>query len=93
MAKPENQESKAHNPNHELQQVLNDIRDMRDSQEDIANWQLRVNNKSYQNLYAKEAVTRLSKWMDNGEREDNDLAKVAWFCITQIAVERKEAEV
>jgi hypothetical protein len=60
--------------------------------EEREDWKDGVERERNSTFAAKEAITRLSLWLDGGEKEDNDLAKVAWFCISQIVREENEAE-
>ena len=55
------------------------------------NWKKGVNDKKYQTARAKHAAKHLWKWL-NGDREEAHLAKVAWFCVTQLELERLERD-
>ena len=55
------------------------------------NWKKGVGDKAYQTARAKHAAKHLWKWL-NGDRSEAHLAKVAWFCVTQLELERLERE-
>lgn len=55
----------------------------------IGNWKKGVNDKLYQNERANHALRHLLLWV-NGDRSEKHLAKVAWFCVTQIWIEDQE---
>jgi hypothetical protein len=55
------------------------------------NWKKGVGDKAYQIARAKHAAKHLWKWL-NGDRSEAHLAKVAWFCVTQLELERLERE-
>ena len=55
------------------------------------NWKKGVGDKAYQIARAKHAAKHLWKWL-NGDRAEAHLAKVAWFCVTQLELERLERE-
>lgn len=55
------------------------------------NWKKGVNDKGYQEQRCEHAIRHLQLWA-NGDRQENHLAKVAWFCVAQIELERLENE-
>ena len=55
------------------------------------NWKKGVGDKAYQIARAKHAAKHLWKWL-NGDRSEAHLAKVAWFCVTQLELERLERD-
>jgi len=55
------------------------------------NWKKGVNDKEYQEERLEHAMLHLIKWKE-GDRTENHLAKVAWFCVTQMELERLEKE-
>ena len=79
-------------PKKELHKIVDDIFKNGTTLEEREDWKDGVERERNSTFAAKEAITRLSKWLDGGEKEDNDLAKVAWFCISQIVREENEAE-
>ena len=56
------------------------------------NWKKGVGDKTYQIARAKHAAKHLWKWL-NGDRSENHLAKVGWFIVTQLELERLEKDV
>jgi len=56
------------------------------------NWKKGVGDKAYQIARAKHAAKHLWKWL-NGDRSENHLAKVGWFIVTQLELERLEKDV
>lgn len=54
------------------------------------NWKNGVNDKGYQTSRLVHAITHLMLYA-NGDRSENHLAKVAWFCVTQLELERLES--
>ena len=55
------------------------------------NWKKGVNDKEYQEERLEHAMLHLIKWKE-GDRTEDHLAKVAWFCVTQLELERLEKE-
>ena len=55
------------------------------------NWKGGAGDKRYQLERWEHADTHLRKWLE-GDRTENHLAKVMWFCATQIELERMERE-
>lgn len=55
------------------------------------NWKNGVGDENYQMARARHAAKHLWKWL-NGDRSEAHLAKVAWFCVTQLELERLEEE-
>jgi hypothetical protein len=55
------------------------------------NWKKGVNDKEYQEERLEHAILHLIKWKE-GDRTEDHLAKVAWFCVTQMELERLEKE-
>jgi len=53
------------------------------------NWKNGVNDPDYQEERLEHAILHLMKWKE-GDRSESHLAKVAWFCVTQLALERLE---
>jgi len=53
------------------------------------NWKKGVGDKEYQEERLEHALTHLSLWKE-GDRSEAHLAKVAWFCFTQLELERLE---
>ena len=53
------------------------------------NWKKGVNDKPYQEERLEHALLHLIKWKE-GDRTEDHLAKVAWFCVTQLELERLE---
>ncbi len=53
------------------------------------NWKRGVGDKVYQEERCSHAIRHLMLWA-NGDRSEAHLAKVAWFCLTQIWTESKE---
>jgi hypothetical protein len=53
------------------------------------NWKKGVNDKEYQEERLEHAMLHLIKWKE-GDRTEDHLAKVAWFCVTQMELERLE---
>jgi hypothetical protein len=53
------------------------------------NWKKGVNDKEYQEERLEHAILHLIKWKE-GDRTEDHLAKVAWFCVTQLELERLE---
>lgn len=53
------------------------------------NWKKGVNDKDYQEERLEHALTHIALWKE-GDRSEEHLAKVAWFCITQLELERLE---
>jgi hypothetical protein len=53
------------------------------------NWKKGVNDKEYQEERLEHAMLHLIKWKE-GDRSEDHLAKVAWFCVTQLELERLE---
>lgn len=56
------------------------------------NWKKGVNDKEYQEERLEHAMLHLIKWKE-GDRSEAHLAKVMWFCATQLELERLEDEV
>lgn len=54
------------------------------------NWKKGVGDKEYQEERLEHALTHLSLWKE-GDRSEAHLAKVAWFCFTQLELERLES--
>lgn len=55
------------------------------------NWKKGVNDKEYQEERLEHAFLHLIKWKE-GDRSEEHLAKVMWFCATQLELERLENE-
>jgi hypothetical protein len=55
------------------------------------NWKKGVFDTTYQEERLEHAFNHLMLWKE-GNRSEEHLAKVAWFCITQMELERMEAE-
>lgn len=55
------------------------------------NWKKGINDKEYQEERLEHAFLHLIKYKE-GDRSEAHLAKVAWFCITQLELERLENE-
>lgn len=55
------------------------------------NWKKGVNDKEYQEERLEHAMLHLLKWKE-GDRTEQHLAKVMWFCATQLELERIERE-
>lgn len=53
------------------------------------NWKKGINDKEYQEERLEHALLHLIKWKE-GDRSEAHLAKVAWFCFTQLELERLE---
>ena len=53
------------------------------------NWKNGVGDKVYQEERCSHAIRHLMLWA-NGDRSESHLAKVAWFCLTQIWTETQE---
>lgn len=47
------------------------------------NWKQQPSNKAYNQERTRHAIRHLMLWA-NGDRSENHLAKVAWFCVTTI---------
>jgi hypothetical protein len=55
------------------------------------NWKKGVNDKEYQEERLEHALTHFALCKE-GDRSEAHLAKVAWFCVTQLELERLEKE-
>lgn len=55
------------------------------------NWKQGASDKKYQEDRLEHAIRHLMLWA-NGDRKEDHLAKVAWFCGTQMELERIENE-
>lgn len=55
------------------------------------NWKKGVGDKAYQEERLEHAMLHLLKWKE-GDRTEAHLEKVAWFCVTQLELERLEQE-
>lgn len=55
------------------------------------NWKKGVNDKEYQEERLEHAILHLIKYKE-GDRSEEHLAKVSWFCFTQLELERLENE-
>lgn len=53
------------------------------------NWKKGVHDKIYQEERLEHAILHLIKWKE-GDRSEAHLAKIAWFCFTQLELERLE---
>lgn len=53
------------------------------------NWKQGVNDEEYQRERLEHALRHLMLWT-NGDRTEDHLAKVMWFCATQLELERLE---
>ena len=53
------------------------------------NWKKGVGDKEFQEERLEHALLHLIKWKE-GDRSEDHLAKVAWFCVTQMELERLE---
>lgn len=61
------------------------------------NWKNGIGHSAYQEERANHALKHLLRyvhWLRTGERleTEDSLAKVAWFCVTQMELERLEAQ-
>ena len=54
-------------------------------------WKKGVNDKEYQEERLEHAILHLIKYKE-GDRSEEHLAKVSWFCFTQLELERLERE-
>jgi hypothetical protein len=57
----------------------------------IDNWKKAVGDEYYRRIRTRHAIRHLMLWA-NGDRSENHLAKVAWFCVTQIWISKRENE-
>jgi len=55
------------------------------------NWKKGVFDDEYQHERLEHALDHLWKWIE-GDRSEDHLAKVMWFCATQMELERMEQE-
>jgi len=55
------------------------------------NWKKGVNDIEYQEERLEHAMLHLIKWKE-GDRSEAHLAKVAWFCVTQLELERLQID-
>jgi len=55
------------------------------------NWKGGVHDIEYQRERTRHAIRHLQLWA-NGDRSENHLAKVAWFCVTQIWIEVQQSK-
>lgn len=55
------------------------------------NWKKGVYDKTYQEERLEHAMLHLLKWKE-GDRSEQHLAKVMWFCATQLELERLERD-
>ena len=55
----------------------------------VDNWKKAIGDKGYQTERTRHAIRHLTLWA-NGDRSEPHLAKVAWFCVTQIWTEKHE---
>ena len=55
------------------------------------NWKKGVNDLEWQDERLDHALLHLAKWKE-GYRTENHLAKVAWFCVVQLELERLERD-
>lgn len=55
------------------------------------NWKKGVNDPEYQEERLEHAMRHLFLWKE-GDRSEDHLAKVMWFCTTQLELERMENE-
>lgn len=55
------------------------------------NWKKGVHDKIYQEERLEHAILHLIKWKE-GDRSEAHLSKVAWFCFTQLEIERLEQQ-
>lgn len=55
------------------------------------NWKKGANDKEYQEERLEHVMLHLIKWKE-GDRSEDHLAKVSWFCLTQMELERLEKE-
>ena len=53
------------------------------------NWKKGVNDPEFQEERLEHAILHLIKWKE-GDRSEAHLAKVAWFCVVQLELERLE---
>jgi hypothetical protein len=53
-------------------------------------WLKGVNNRAWKIERWKHAVTHLFLWLLDGNRKENNLAKVAWFCLVTLKLARIE---
>jgi hypothetical protein len=53
------------------------------------NWKKGVNDPDFQEERLEHALLHLMKWKE-GDRSEAHLAKVAWFCVVQLELERLE---
>jgi len=54
----------------------------------LDNWKKGINDTAYQEERLEHALRHLMLW-SNGDRAENHLAKVAWFCLTQLYFEAR----
>ena len=55
------------------------------------NWKKAVNDPEWQDERLDHALLHLAKWKE-GDHTENHLAKVAWFCVVQLELERLERD-
>jgi hypothetical protein len=55
------------------------------------NWKRGINDREYQEERLEHAFNHLFLWKE-GDRSEDHLAKVMWFCTTQMELERMENE-
>jgi hypothetical protein len=56
------------------------------------NWKKGVHNKKYQRKRLRHAIRHLMLYA-GGDRSENHLAKVAWFCVTQLYLTNEEDKI
>lgn len=54
----------------------------------VDNWKKGVGDPEYQTERCRHAIRHLMLWA-NGDRSEQHLAKVAWFCVTQIWTDKQ----
>lgn len=58
----------------------------------VGNWKKGVGDKEFQGERANHAIRHLMLWVGS-DRGEEHLAKVAWFCITQLWIEGEEKKI
>lgn len=93
MAQSDKQETHKPKGNPEFQRAIDEVLELGGSKKEQDSLKLRQGSREAQDFQAKEIITLLSRWRDReDDLEDDVLAQVAWFCITQIEIDRKAKE-
>jgi len=93
MAQPDKQETHKPKGNPEFQRAIDEVLELGATKAEQDSLKLRQGSREAQDFQAKEIITLLSRWRDReDDLEDDVLAQVAWFCITQIEIDRKAKE-